>query len=153
MRRRKLEWMFGMALVAMAVALLAGCKPAEKEREAEAPRSEGKEGGLLDRWAMNEKEKAKVISAQSTIRTIKKSAFAATMDAIPFGDDYVLPDTLQGLIDEGIMNVSPDFIIDPWGHEYIYSKEGKNGESCEVYSAGPDGIAGTPDDVHAKQSD
>jgi general secretion pathway protein G len=36
--------------------------------------------------------------------------------------------------------------IDPWGHDYIYRTPGM-GKPYELFSAGPDGIAGTPDDI------
>ncbi len=37
---------------------------------------------------------------------------------------------------------------DPWGHPYIYLIPGKhNVDSFDLSSAGPDGVAGTPDDV------
>ena len=88
--------------------------------------------------------------AKERIRDLKKSVFASTMDNIVLGGDGSLPDSLQQLIDDGDLAVSPSFLLDPWGHEYIYSKEGKDGETCEIYSVGPDGMAGTSDDIHAK---
>lgn len=37
--------------------------------------------------------------------------------------------------------------IDPWGHAYIYECPGTNGNDFDLYSAGPDGIPGTADDI------
>ena len=95
-------------------------------------------------------DREKAEKAKRTIRMMKKAVLAQAMDASLFGGQGDLPDSLQQMIDEGVLDVSPDFLVDPWGHEYIYSKEGKDGELCEIYSAGPDGVAGTADDVHAK---
>ena len=96
-------------------------------------------------------DREKTEKAKKAIRTMKKAVFASTMDDFVSGGGGELPDSLQEMIDDDILSVPPDFIVDPWGHEYIYSKEGKDGESCEIYSAGPDGVAGTADDVHAKR--
>lgn len=95
-------------------------------------------------------DRAKAERAKSDIRAMKKAVLAGVMDDVLCGGKGEPPDSLRQLIDEGVMAVSPDFLVDPWGHEYIYSKEGKDGELCEIYSAGPDGVAGTGDDVHAK---
>jgi len=37
--------------------------------------------------------------------------------------------------------------IDPWGAPYQYVSPGKNGRAFEIWSFGPDGIAGTEDDI------
>ncbi|HUZ06735.1 MAG TPA: type II secretion system major pseudopilin GspG [Candidatus Paceibacterota bacterium] len=38
--------------------------------------------------------------------------------------------------------------VDPWGHKYIYENPGKhNTNSYDLFSAGPDGRAGTDDDI------
>lgn len=95
-------------------------------------------------------DREKADQAKRAIRTMKKAVLAGAMDDVLCGGKGEPPDSLQQMIDEGVMAVSPDFLVDPWGHEYIYSKEGKDGEKCEIYSAGPDGVAGTADDVHAK---
>jgi len=38
--------------------------------------------------------------------------------------------------------------IDPWQHPYIYRQPGPKGHLFEVFSTGPDGIAGNADDIH-----
>jgi len=63
--------------------------------------------------------------------------------------DY--PSTAQGL--QGLLQpASPDelpFIdripLDPWGHSYVYRHDQANG--YVLFSAGPDGIPGTADDI------
>jgi general secretion pathway protein G len=38
--------------------------------------------------------------------------------------------------------------VDPWGHKYIYENPGKhNTNGYDLFSAGPDGKAGTADDI------
>jgi general secretion pathway protein G len=38
--------------------------------------------------------------------------------------------------------------VDPWGHKYIYECPGKhNTNGYDLFSAGPDGNAGTEDDI------
>lgn len=38
--------------------------------------------------------------------------------------------------------------LDPWGHAYLYRAPGiHNPNGIDVWSAGPDGIDGTPDDI------
>jgi hypothetical protein len=89
--------------------------------------------------------------AKKGILTLKSVVLARAINNFAVGGDDNLPDSLQQLVDDGDLPASPDFLVDPWGNEYIYSKEGKDGELCEIFSAGPDGIPGTADDVHAKR--
>jgi hypothetical protein len=37
---------------------------------------------------------------------------------------------------------------DPWGNELIYEPDPAGGNKFKIFSAGPDGKPGTPDDVH-----
>jgi general secretion pathway protein G len=39
-------------------------------------------------------------------------------------------------------------ILDPWGRQFIYKSPGKDGKPYDIYSAGPDGVDGTEDDIH-----
>lgn len=42
----------------------------------------------------------------------------------------------------------PEALIDPWGKKYQYRNPGKkNPQSYDVFSTGPDGQEGTPDDL------
>ena len=44
--------------------------------------------------------------------------------------------------------LAPKIPIDPWGREYIYVRPGKhNTDSYDLYSAGPDNIPDTNDDI------
>lgn len=36
---------------------------------------------------------------------------------------------------------------DPWGNDYIYKRPSEHGKKYDVYSVGPDGEAGTCDDI------
>jgi len=54
---------------------------------------------------------------------------------------------LKGWFGPYIKKVVPD----PWGHDYVYGEGGANGHPV-LYSKGPDGRAGTTDDVLPEQS-
>jgi general secretion pathway protein G len=42
----------------------------------------------------------------------------------------------------------PEALKDPWGHNYQYRNPGThNANGYDIYSFGPDGIEGTPDDI------
>jgi general secretion pathway protein G len=42
----------------------------------------------------------------------------------------------------------PEALMDPWGHKYQYRNPGThNPSSYDIYSLGPDGQEGTPDDI------
>jgi general secretion pathway protein G len=42
----------------------------------------------------------------------------------------------------------PSIPVDPWHHPYLYENPGKhNPNTYDLYSAGPDGKAGTDDDI------
>ena len=52
---------------------------------------------------------------------------------------------LRALVEKG---VETKLEIDPWGTEYQYEYPGKhNPKSFDIYSCGPDRIAGTADDI------
>ncbi len=57
-----------------------------------------------------------------------------------------LPDNLNQLT-EGNQPITEDVPEDPWGNDYIYDRHGA--QDFEIYSAGPDGVTGTDEDVHA----
>jgi general secretion pathway protein G len=66
----------------------------------------------------------------------QEEGLAALVDCPPN-----LQDTWKGYLD------NPP--IDPWGKEYLYKIPGQvNQRSYDVYSAGPDGQDGTPDDIY-----
>lgn len=74
-------------------------------------------------------------------------------------DNINLPTTEQGLhvlvaAPEGVRTWNGPYVkngvlpLDPWGHEYHYAYPGvHNPKNYDCWSAGPDGISGTADDV------
>ena len=55
-----------------------------------------------------------------------------------------VPKTWHKLTDETTL-------IDPWGHPYQYRNPGKrNPSGYDIYSLGPDGVDGTPDDIYTQ---
>ena len=97
-------------------------------------------------------EQARVTAAQTQIST-----FGTALDAFEV-DTGSYPRGADGL---GQLNVQPadvtnwrgpylksDIPADPWGHPYIYEFPGKvNPTGYDIRSAGPDGQAGTGDDI------
>lgn len=97
-------------------------------------------------------EQARVTAAHSQI-----AAFGTALDAFEVDNGYY-PRGSEGLND---LLVAPrdaqnwkgpylkqDIPLDPWGHAYLYEYPGKNSPSgYDLYSAGPDGRAGTEDDI------
>lgn len=67
-------------------------------------------------------------------------------------DTMKLPTTAQGinvLVEKSKLKKLP---IDPWGKEYIYRRPGtKDKGGFDVFSAGPDGIADSADDIGSWQ--
>ena len=55
-----------------------------------------------------------------------------------------LPDNLNQLT-EGSQPITEEVPEDPWGNDYVYERHGE--QEFEVFSAGPDGRAGTEDDI------
>jgi general secretion pathway protein G len=71
-------------------------------------------------------------------------------------DNGYFPKSLQDLVQQpadaknwhGSYLDSTNLPIDPWGSPYIYEYPGKhNKNGCDLFSAGPDGKAGTDDDI------
>ena len=69
-------------------------------------------------------------------------------------DDGFYPKSLQGLVQrtDGATNWHGPYLdklpVDPWGGKYIYEYPGKhNTNGYDLFSAGPDGKAGTDDDI------
>jgi general secretion pathway protein G len=97
------------------------------------------------------REQAQLSAAQTQISAFKTALnmFETDTGSFPRGrgglqDLMVQPRDAQGwhgpyLEDRGIQN-------DPWGHPYVYECPGKHGP-YDLYSLGPDGRAGTEDDI------
>lgn len=97
-------------------------------------------------------EQARVTAAQTQISTFGTAldAFEVDTGSYPRGADG-----LSGLIVQpsDVTNwrgpyLKSDIPLDPWGHAYIYEFPGKiNPSGYDIRSAGPDGQAGTADDI------
>lgn len=55
-------------------------------------------------------------------------------------------DTLPATLDEIASKLNEKQVTDPWGHKYLYELT-QEGKAFRLYSMGPDGLPGTPDDV------
>lgn len=76
---------------------------------------------------------------------IKSYESAIELYALENNDTY--PASLDDLV-SGDKKYLRDLNRDPWGNQYAYAVPGKHHtDSFDLYSMGPDGAAGTPDDV------
>lgn len=97
-------------------------------------------------------EDARITAAQTQIATFGTAldAFEVDTGSYPRGSDG-----LQQLVVQpaNVVNwrgpyLKSDIPADPWGHPYIYDYPGKvNASGYDIRSAGPDGQAGTADDI------
>lgn len=97
-------------------------------------------------------EQARITAAQTQISTLGTAldAFEVDTGTYPRGSDG-----LQFLVvaPNGVSNwrgpyLKSDIPLDPWGHPYIYEFPGKvNASGYDLRSMGPDGQAGTADDI------
>lgn len=58
-----------------------------------------------------------------------------------------LPDQLEDLTEGPRPYIEGEVPEDPWGNDYIYDRQGS--QQFEIYSAGPDEVEGTEEDVFA----
>ncbi|MDB6030336.1 MAG: xcpT 8 [Verrucomicrobiales bacterium] len=97
-------------------------------------------------------EQARQAAAQSQIATLSTAldAFEVDNGYYPKGKNG-LTDLVQPPRDSQNWRgpyMKTDVPGDPWGHPYVYECPGKrNPSSYDLYSIGPDGRAGTDDDV------
>jgi general secretion pathway protein G len=97
-------------------------------------------------------EQARMTAAQSQIAT-----FGTALDAFEVDNGYYpkgksgLNDLVQAPRDATAWRgpyLKSDIPLDPWGHPYVYEYPGKrNPSGYDLMSVGPDGRAGTDDDV------
>jgi len=97
-------------------------------------------------------EQAKLTAAKAQIANLGTALDSYEVDtgAYPSGNDG-----LRALLERpGNVDgwrgpyMKQDIPLDPWGHPYVYEFPGKRGENrYDLYSFGPDGRAGTDDDV------
>ena len=97
-------------------------------------------------------EQARITAAVTQISTFGTAlnAFEVDTGSYPRGEDglrqlLVAPADVTGWRGPYLMS---DIPLDPWGHAYIYEFPGRiNPSGYDIISMGPDGQAGTPDDV------
>ena len=97
-------------------------------------------------------EQARITAAQTQIATFGTALDAYEVDtgSYPRGQDGLLQLVAQPADVTGWRGpyLKSDIPVDPWGHAYIYEFPGKvNASGYDIRSAGPDGQAGTNDDV------
>jgi general secretion pathway protein G len=96
-------------------------------------------------------EDARISAAIADIK-----AFETDLDMFKV-DTGQYPPSLEALINNpGITHWNGPYIKnqatiqpDPWGRPYIYKAPGDNGRDYDISSAGPDGNAGTADDIQS----
>jgi hypothetical protein len=117
-----------LAVIGVGMALQAGCD------------DDGSKGGSGDSYvgavvkSISSAERAKVEADLKALDTAVKM-FEAEQGHIPSQEEGF-----------SVMDIDPP--TDPWGNPYVYERTGTR---YEVYCVGPDGQAGTPDDVHLGQ--
>lgn len=97
-------------------------------------------------------EQARVTAAQTQISTFGTAldAFEVDTGTYPRGQDGLSQLVVQP---SDVPNwrgpyLKSDIPVDPWGHPYIYEFPGKvNPSGYDLRSSGPDGQAGTEDDI------
>jgi general secretion pathway protein G len=98
---------------------------------------------------------ARIAAARADIQTLSLSLDMYELAAGRF------PDTSQGLkalVEKPSLPPEPlswngpylkkrEVPRDPWGNDYVYEYPGKHGTDYDLFSPGPDGIAGNNDDI------
>ncbi len=89
-----------------------------------------------------------VVGSKNTAEHMKAKmqmrAFADAIKAQELSTGHY-PTSLEELAVEGA--IKPSDLKDPWGHDYIYAPPETTGDDPTLYSMGPDGEAGTADDL------
>ena len=98
-----------------------------------------------------EDARLKAAAAQISMFETAIEAFRVDNGRMPSTGEPVLRDLVEPPSDcpswnkEGYLKEVP---LDPWGHPYKYLNPGQhNTRGYDLYSAGPDGVDGTPDDI------
>jgi len=76
------------------------------------------------------------------------ASYTTAIDLYALDHNDKLPQSLQDLV-SGKRQYVRELNKDPWGVEYVYKSQGTK---YEIFSAGPDGQAGTGDDVTSSSS-
>ncbi|MBI5154871.1 type II secretion system major pseudopilin GspG [Candidatus Poribacteria bacterium] len=99
----------------------------------------------------------RIRSAETQLRSIASAIAQFELDtgAYPAAADGLAalvrcPDSLEPDVWRGPYLYSFEVPIDPWRREYGYREPGVNHPGFDVWSSGPDGMAGTNDDILLK---
>jgi general secretion pathway protein G len=86
-------------------------------------------------------ENSRRTAAQSQLQTLRTAIDQYNMDTKKY------PETLAVLVEgeKPYIEGGQDSLVDPWGNDYIYKKEGK--KKFEIRSCGPDEEPNTEDDL------
>lgn len=76
------------------------------------------------------------------------ASYGTAIDLFALDHNDKLPQSLQDLT-SGKRQYVRELNKDPWGNEYVYKSQGAK---YEIFSAGPDGQAGSADDVTSSSS-
>lgn len=98
--------------------------------------------GVVGFFVFGALDRANVRTAQMEIQQLESMVENYYMTTTPSR----IPDNLEELT-EGPAPLTEDIPQDPWGNDYIYNKEGDR--QFTIYSAGPDGVEGTDQDVYS----
>jgi len=96
-------------------------------------------------------QKAKITAAQQTVGALKLSLGMFEKDNARFPTEAEGLDALwhnPGNLPDWKGPYVDKILPDPWGNPYQYQIPGKDGIDFDVFSKGPDGQEGTPDDVY-----
>lgn len=87
-------------------------------------------------------EAARIKAAHGDIST-----YSSALDLYALQNNDKYPPALKNLVG-GKKNYVKEIKKDPWGHDYVYVTPGKHHkDSYDIFSSGPDGQPGTPDDI------
>lgn len=96
-------------------------------------------------------EDARVASATTTVSTLDQHLEAYKVDTGSYpSSDQGLQALVSNVGNEAKWNgpyIKNGMPNDPWGHPYNYRYPGEHGVDYDIYSSGPDGQAGTNDDI------
>ena len=94
---------------------------------------------------------AKVSAAVSDIKTFETDIELFHLDtgAMPPNLDALITNPGAAKWNGPYLKNQDKVPMDPWGHPYAYKAPGDNGREYDIVSAGPDGQAGTPDDIQS----
>lgn len=97
-------------------------------------------------------EQAKLTAARTQISNVETAldAYETDLGSYPSGSDglRMLLEKPANADDWRGPYMKKEIPLDPWGHPYVYESPGKHNENgYDLMSAGPDGQAGTADDI------